>query len=500
MLLRPQIKDFRIIGFYLGKVTIGLALFMVVPVLVSLFAKEWNPFYDFVNSFLFSLILGLGLYVLCYTREGPRWSHGMIIASFSWVVAAFVCALPLFLSGHYRSFLDAYFEAMSGLTTSGLTLTEDMSHMAYSHNLWRHLIMFIGGQGIVVVALSLFVQGVSGAFRLYVGEARDERVLPNIRQTARFIWKVSFVYLIFGTTLLTGAAFYDGIPFWKALFHGACIFMAAFDTGGFAPYEQSLIYYHSFLFEIFVMIIMILGAINFRLHYAIWSGQRKEIWRNFEIQTMTISIFCLFFLVALGLSKTNVYPSAMVLFRKGFFQLISAHTGAGHATIYAGQFFREWGSLAIFALIFAMALGGCISSTTGGIKAFRVGAIFKAFASDTKQYVSPEAAVFVEKIHHIRDMILTDKQMRSACLITLAYTLMFFFGAIVGMICGYPFAESLFESVSATGNVGLSCGITAISMPVVLKLTYIIQMWAGRLEFVSVLVLFGFAYAVLRGK
>ena len=147
-----------------------------------------------------------------------------------------------------------------------------------------------------------------------------------------------------------------------------------------------------------------------------------------------------------------------------------------------------------------MSLGGCICSTTGGIKALRLSIMVKAFKTDIKRYVSPEAAVFVEKIHHVKDMILTEKQMLAAFMITLAYITTFFLGTLAGMLCGYPFIQSLFESISATGNVGLSCGVTDVAMPTALKVTYIIQMWAGRLEFMSVFVLLGFILAVVKGK
>ena len=127
--------------------------------------------------------------------------QGMSLVGLSWLAAMFLGAIPLFLSGHWGSYLDACFDAMSGFATTGLVLVQDLDHLALSHNLWRHLMMFIGGQGIVIVALSFFVRGLSGAFKMYVGEARDERVLPNVVHTARFIWLVSIIYLILGSTV-----------------------------------------------------------------------------------------------------------------------------------------------------------------------------------------------------------------------------------------------------------------------------------------------------------
>lgn len=360
--------------------------------------------------------------------------------------------------------------------------------------------MFIGGQGIVVIVLSILTGKSTGSFRLYVGEARDERLLPNIRETSRFIWVVSLTYFFLGTLALTIVGSLSGIPILKAIFHGACLFMAAFDTGGFAPHQQNILYYHSLAFEIVTMVIMILGIINFKLHFTLWTGQRKEIFENIETRTFFTSVLVTFLIVVIGLIKIGAYPTASALFSKGFYQLVSAHTGTGFQTIYTDQFMIDWSPLSLFGLILAMSLGGCACSTSGGIKAMRLGIIAKMFISDVKRHVSPEATVFVDKMHHIKDLIITDRQVRSACLVTLAYILVYFGGALIGMLLGYPFVESFFESTSAAANVGLSCGITSPTMPAALKIVYILQMWAGRLEFVSVFVLVGFVVALIKGR
>jgi len=389
---------------------------------------------------------------------------------------------------------------MSGFATTGLALVEDLDHLSFSHNLWRHLTMFVGGQGIVIIALSLFVKGRSGAFKMYVGEARDERILPNVIHTSRFIWMVSIVYLALSTLALGLAGILNGMRPFSAFFHGACIFMAAFDTGGFAPNSQNILYYHSLPFEVITVVIMILGALNFKLHYNIWTGNRREIYRNIETRVFFIAVMLTFLITAAGLVQTGTYPEALMLFRKGFYQLISGHTGTGYMTIYSGQFLREWGNLALTGVIIAMALGGAMCSTTGAIKMLRIGIIFKALKEDLKRIILPERAVVIERFHHVKEIFLEDKQVRAALLITLSYLILYFIGALAGMFFGYPFLDSLFESTSAAANVGLSCGITSVSMPVALKLVYIFQMWTGRLEFMSVFTLFGLLIAVFRGK
>jgi len=130
----------------------------------------------------------------------------------------------------------------------------------------------------------------------------------------------------------------------------------------------------------------------------------------------------------------------------------------------------------------------------------RIGIIFKALKEDLKRIILPERAIIVERFHHIKEIFLEDKQVRAAFLITLSYLILYIIGALAGMLFGYPFLASLFESTSAAANVGLSCGITDAAMPATLKLVYIFQMWAGRLEFMSVFTLVGLMVAVFRGK
>lgn len=500
MILKPTIEDLKIIGYYLGKIVLGLSITMILPVVIGLALGEVNPAIDFLIAIIITVILALILSMLCFIKKDLDTAHGMVVVSLSWLAAMVVSAIPLYLSSHYKSFLDACFETMSGFTTTGLTLVQDLDHLSYAHNLWRHLGPFIGGQGIAIVALSLFIRGTAGAFRIYVGEARDEKLLPNVIHTARFMWLISICYLILGTIILGIIGILIGMKPVNAFFHGVCIFMAGFDTAGFAPQSQNILYYHSLVFEAVTIVIMIIGSLNFNLHYQLWIGNRKEILKNIETRTFFISIMFVFFITAIGLNQAKAYPQAIILFRKGFFQLISGHTTTGYMTIYARQFLTEWGGTAMIAMICAMALGGCICSTAGGIKMFRLGVIYKALREDVKKLLLPGSAVFIQKFHHIKDVFLSDQQVRSVALITISYLILYLIGTIAGMAYGYPLLDSLFESTSAAGNVGLSCGITDASMPAVLKIIYIIQMWMGRLEFISVFTLIGFFVAMIKGK
>lgn len=500
MILKPLPKDLKIIGFYLGKIIMGLAATMVIPILAGLCFSEINPILDFIIGIGVSVLLGLLLIKICHTEEDLNWMQGLIVVSCSWIVAMILGAIPLYLSGHWKSFLDACFESMSGFATTGLTLVQDLDHLSFTHNLWRHLIMFLGGQGIVVIALSFFVRGFSGAFKMYVGEARDEKIMPNVIHTSRFIWFVSCIYLVLGTIALGTTGILSGMKPANAFFHGACIFMTAFDTGGFSPQSQNILYYHNPAYEIITIVIMVLGALNFKLHHYLWAGNRKEIFRDIETRTFFVTVIFIFAIIAVGLSQISGYPTALAMFHKGFYQLISAHTGTGFQTIYPQQFLLEWNQLALVGIIMAMSLGGAVCSTTGAIKILRIGIIIKALKEDLKRIILPAKAIVIEKFHHTKEVFLEDKIIRSSLTITLAYIILFGLGALAGMFCGNPFLESLFESTSAAANVGLSCGITNAGMPSLLKVTYIIQMWTGRLEFMSVFAIIGFVIAAIRGK
>ena len=293
MIPRLRKSDVKVIGHYTGRIIIGLGLTMLIPMLVALFLQEWDPFLDYLVGANICFVSGFLLLIFCFSREELKWGQGLIMVSLSWLGAMVFGAIPLFLSGHWLSYLDACFDAMSGFATCGLSLVQDLNHLSCAHNMWRHLMMFIGGQGIMVVAVTLFVKNAASLMPIYMAEAREERILPNVINTARFIWKVSFWVLLLGSGVLFLAGRLAGIPGLRALLHGLWITMAAWDTGGFTPQAQSIGYYHSLPIEIITMVIMILGSFNFRLHYAVWRGNRREILRNIEIIAFIISVFML---------------------------------------------------------------------------------------------------------------------------------------------------------------------------------------------------------------
>lgn len=503
MIRRPRLEDYRIIGFYTGSVVVGIGLLMLVPLLTSVVLGEWSVAVDFMVSASLAIAVGYAMRLVSWTPGMKRmaWIHGLVVAAFSWAVAMGLAAMPYWLSGHYLSYLDAMFDVMSGFTTTGLILIQDLDHISDGINMWRHLVTYVGGQGMVVLALSFLFSGMtSGLFKMYVGEAKDERLLPNVVHTAQAIWAISLVWLAIGTVIQAVAGMAIGMQPLRAWLHGLWIFMAGWSTGGFAPMTQNVLYYHSTLYELVTFVVFVVGSFNFALHYAVWTGNRREIYRNIELVSMYVSVTVLTALALIGLAKAGVYPDVMSLVRKGFYLLVSGHTTTGFMTVYSRQFALEWGSLALLAITVAMLIGGSACSTAGGFKGLRVGIIFKAFLQDVKKLVMPESAVVVQKFHHIKDNVLNDTTVRTAMLIVLLYIAMFAVGTLGGVASGYDMVSSMFESASVTGNVGLSCGVTSAAMPAALKVLYIFMMWAGRMEFMSVLGLGAFIAAAVRGR
>ncbi len=356
-----------------------------------------------------------------------------------------------------------------------------------------------GGQGIIVVALTFLLTG-TGISKLYIGEAKEEQLLPNVIETARAIWLISLVYLVVGSIALWIATLYEGMPVIRGFLHSVWLFMGAWSTGGFAPQSQNLLYYHSFSIEMVTLVIFVIGSLNFALHYAVWTGNRREITRNIEVISFSITVTLTFMIVALGLIKAGVYPDAVNFFRKGFYNLVSGHTTTGNQTIYSVQFLRTWGPIGVIGTTLAMAIGASAASTAGGVKGLRMGIIAKAIYEEIKKLILPEAAVVRTKIHHIKDLILDERMVRLAMLIALLYVASYTLGTVIGIFYGYNALEALFEAVSAGSNTGLSTGITSPAMPTLLKVAFIFEMWAGRLEFMSILALIGFAWAGIRGK
>lgn len=493
---RPGLGDLGTVGRIVGRVLAVEGCTMLLPATVSLLRGEWNAACALVSGAALGILAAVGAERLPRTRADIRWADGMVASGLTWLAAPLLAAVPLFLSGHFGDFLDAYFDAMSGFTTTGLSVMNDLDHVADGINLWRHVTHFLGGQGLVLLTLTFFASG-GGAVGMYAGEAREDKILPNVLRTARFIWRAALAYFVVGAGALFVVLLWAGLSPGAALLHAVSLFAAAFDTGGFSPRSTSIAYYHSPALEGIIAVLMVTGAISFAVHFQLWQGRWRELIDNVELRTAALTVGGTFAVILAGLVTTGVYGDGSMLYRRAWFQILSAHTGTGFATVSGAAFAGAWGVLAPAAMIVAMGLGGMSGSTTGGIKAIRVALAGKAIQREYRAVILPRQAVVLESYHHLRRQTASPQVERAALVILLAFLALYMLGTLVGLGYGYPLELALFESVSAGAAVGLSAGVTAPDMPDGLMATYILQMYVGRLEFVSALAFAGYTARLL---
>lgn len=499
--LRPDGRDLRIIGYYLGKISMAIALMMALPAVLAIVLGEWESAVALLAGFGIAAAIWQAAEWRLHTRASLTWAHGTVVVALAWLVGSVLAAVPLFLSGHFGDFLDAWFEAMSGLTTSGLSVVNDLDHMSYAMNFYRHLTHFAGGQGIVIVALSLASGGGASIGTLYVAEGRDERIVPSVVRTARFIYLIATAYLVAGTLALLTALWVGGIGGWRGLWHAVNLFFASFDTGGFSPASSSIAYYHSAGVEAVIAVLMVAGTMSFALHYALWTGRRGELLRNIEVRTLVLTMAGFSLLAVYGLVRAGTFDTTGGLLRKGLFTLLSAHSGTGFAVNQGALYVTDWGVLAPAAVVATMALGGMAGSTAGGIKVLRIGLTAKGLLREVRRLLQPESAVTVATYHSGKRRIITPPILIAATTILLLYILTYLGGALVALLYGtWDVTEAIFESVSAAANVGLSVGITSPTMPRGLQVTYILQMWLGRLEFMAAFALVGYSVSLLGSR
>jgi len=498
--LRPSVDDLRLIGFYLGKVLGGLGLVMLVPVPVAIALQEWNAAAALTLGAAVSLGIGWLSDAHLETRRTLSWAHGMVIVALAWIVGSAFAAIPMHVTGRFTTALGAYFEAVSALTTTGMSVIHDLDHLETSMGLYRHLLQLAGGLGIIIVILALFSAGGSRVGALYVSEARDERILPNVLRTSRFIARVTLAFAAASLLTLTPALVHAGFAPLRALEHAIALFASSFATGGFSLMQASVAYYHSAPVELIVMLIMFAGMLSFALHHALWSGDVREFLAHLETRTLAVTGTALLVLLSLGLTQ-GTYGEVAALVRKGLFTLLSAVSSTGHQVNIGEIYLTDWGVLAPAAIVGAMAIGGMASSTAGGIKALRVGIAFKGVVHDIRRFLLPESAVVVTSYHVGRRRILRPETTRAATTVLLLFVLSFLLGTMTALITEeVDLTEALFEGVSIGSNIGISIGVVGPAMSIPLQAVYVVQMILGRLEFVAVLVLLGYLFSFRRRR
>ena len=488
--------DVRIIAHYLGLLMMTFGAIMAVPLTVSIIYAEWAVTSHYLFGMGVALVFGTLLRLAKIEPQSIKTKHAIAITGMIWIIGAVLAAVPLYLSGHYANFLDAVFEGVSGLTATGLSLAQDVDHMSMADNMWRFTMQFVGGQGVVVVALSLGIFTRTGN-KLYTSEAREDSVVPNVKKTARFILQFSTAAVIIGTIVSTIILVFIGVEPLRGFFHGLWITIGAYDTGGFAPVSLSLIPYHSWPLEVVAMVFMMLGAISFAVVAQVHKGNWREFVRDIEVRTLALWTVGMVVVFVAALAAGNFLTEYAGLLRRGIFTIISATTNTGFQVLTNTQITALLPSGALLLLVVSMAIGGSSASTAGGIKALRVGLVFKGIGLHVRRILQPRSAQVTSYYNHIGRHQLTPELLSAALVIAALYVISYVLGILVGIAYGYEALHATFESISAASNVGLSSGIVQVGMPVPLEIFYMLQMWFGRLEFITLLALFAGLFASL---
>lgn len=484
---RFSLYDLRVIGHYLGTLTQLFAALMAVPFLTALVFQEWEPAERYLLGIGIALVVGTLLQFLRIEpgRLGRR--QALAVTGFAWIVLAFFASVPLFLSGHYATYMDALFDGVSGLTTTGATVALDIDHFSNADNMFRFMMHLVGGLGLIVVALSLGIFGKRSGSSLYTAEGRSEHVVPNVVQTTQLILRITLVIIFIAAVVLTALCISIGMEPVRAVLQSIWLAISAFTTGGFAPMAESVSYYNSIPIEVFLMLLMILGSISFVVHAEVWKGRLQSFFGDIEIRTMLIWLLVMTVVVAASLSASALFSDLPAIIRRGLFMVVSAFSTTGFQNVTTNQLTTVFSSGAFLALALIAAVGGSAGSTAGGVKLHRVGIIFKSIVSTVKEAVSPSSARVVVSYNHLGRRVLSSDAVKEAMTVFVLFVITYSVGALVGIAHGYEASRAIMESVSMTSNGGIITGIVTPGMSPSLEAFYIFQMWAGRLEFVTLL-------------
>lgn len=485
---RLTFYDIRVIGHYLGNLVLLTTLGLLAPLLISIVFAEWEVTTRYLITIGIFLCAGSLLRFTCISPGRLTRQQALAVTGLAWLVLSCFGAIPLMWSGHYASYIDALFEAVSGFTTTGASIVQDLDHMSYGDNMWRFMMHLIGGLGLVVVGLSFGLFGKSGA-SLFTSEARSEHIVPNVVQTTQFIAKISITFIGFATVVVGLICLSLGIDPARSFLQSFWLSISAFMTAGFVPMSQNVMYYHSAIIEFVLVIFMLLGCINFTLHSEIIRGRIRSFFNDIEVRSAVIWLLIVGIVFAASLAGSRIFSSLPAIERRGIFMIFAAFTTTGFQNIASPQLTDALTSGAFLLLAMLMAIGACSGSTTGGIKIQRLAILGKTIIATLKESLAPDAARVANTYYHLGRRPISAALVREVTTVMVLYLITYAIGAFVGIAHGYDASQAIFESIAMASNGGITSGIVAPGMPVSLEIFYILEMWAGRLEFVTLLAL-----------
>ncbi|ALO40544.1 MULTISPECIES: TrkH family potassium uptake protein [Pseudoalteromonas] len=475
--------QFRTIIKILGQLVALFSITMVPPALVSLIYKDGGGV-PFVLAFVFSIIMGMLAYYPNRHQKGDlKAREGFLIVVLFWLVLGSFASLPLiFLQTPNLSLADSVFEAFSGLTTTGATVLTGIETLPKSVLFYRQQLQWLGGMGIIVLAVAVLPMLGVGGMQLYraetPGPVKDSKMTPRIADTAKHLWYI-YVALTLACTL---AYWLAGMNFFDALCH-------AFSTiaiGGFSTYDASMGYFDSPLINLICVVFLIIAAVNFSLHYAAVSSRNVRVYlRDPEFKVFLFIQLALVVICFAVLSSNQVYADGDETLDQALFQAVSISTTAGFAT----DNFSAWPLFLPILLIFSSFIGGCAGSTGGGMKVVRVFLLYLQGVRELNRLVHPRAIYSIK----LGRKALPDKVVEAVWGFFSAYALVFVIIMIALLGTGMDNITAFSATAACLNNLGPGLGDVAAHYGDITdsaKWILTLAMVFGRLEIFTLLVLF----------
>jgi len=476
-------RRFRAIQSILGVIVMLSSLSKLPPALLALAWREEGTAQVFFGSFLLSFLVGALLWLPGRGAQYElRLRDGFLVVTLTWVFASLVSALPFVHGPPHLSYADAIFEATSGLTTTGATVIDRLQDLPRSVLFYRQLLQFVGGMGIVILAVAILPMLRIGGTQLFraesTGPTKDSKLTPRIAETAKLLWGVYF-----GLTVLCI------LSYWVAgmsLFDAVCHAMSTVATGGFSTYDDAFGHWDSPLLESVAIVFMLLGGINFGLHFVAWRRASMSVYgTDSELRSFLRIVAGATLLVTLLLFFGGDYGSVVASFRHSAFQVVSGITTTG----FAVPGFDQWTGPAPLLIVGLAFIGGCSGSTVGGLTVARVVMVVRQGYREVKQLVHPKAQ-FVVKMGGKR---VSESVVLSVSGFIAIWMLCFAVLMLAMNLSGLD-VESSFGAAAATlTNLGPGLGAVSVSFANVgdgAVWLGTLGMVLGRLEVFSLLVLF----------
>ena len=473
-------SNYKTVFFTLGILQIILGISMIFPIIIQIIFGELNS--SFISASLITIIFGT-LFLLSNLDQDKKLNlqHAFLLTALSWISVAIFGSLPFIFSDLNLSITDSFFESMSGITTTGSTIITDLNSTPKAILLWRAILQWLGGIGIIVMAITLMPLMNVGGMQLLKISSTDgsEKILPKTKEIS-----IRLIIIYIALTFLC-ALFYKifGMKFFDSLTHS----MTTIATGGFSNYNDSIGHFNNFKIEMTSMIFIILGSIPFIAYIKYLSGTKNIFITDTQIKSFIKIIFFSILILFLYLVIFNKSFSEISL-RSISFNVISILTGTGYVT----QNFDSWGNFPLIYFLILMFIGGCAGSTTCGIKIFRVQILYLFIKNQLKKIIYPRG-IFIIKYDNNN---VNEKFMASIISFIYLYIVIFFVIAALLSLSGLDFTTSISGAATSISNVGPGLGELIgpngnfSQLPNFSKWVLSFGMILGRLELFAILVLF----------